>query len=218
VKISETLAEVRKLIGRMSRQNLPTGPDTPTFSSLLSDYAKTHSQQSRSDTAGPAALTLRDYRSQALPVRVNNGRGGTGKESKQIEKTILTTISKVPERIQQVIEDAARKYQIPAEIIRAIVKVESNFNPQAVSSEGARGLMQLMPATAKELGVKNSFDIRENVEAGSRYFKEMLDRFDGKIELALAAYNAGPGAVSRHKGIPPYRETQNYVKKVMAYC
>jgi len=117
-----------------------------------------------------------------------------------------------------VIAESARKYDLPEKLLSAVIKVESNFNPRAVSSEGARGLMQLMPATARQLGVKNSFDIQQNVDAGSRYLKDMLDRYDGRIDLALAAYNAGPGAVDRYGGIPPYRETKGYIKKVMAYC
>ncbi|HAA04311.1 MAG TPA: hypothetical protein DCZ69_10650 [Syntrophobacteraceae bacterium] len=128
------------------------------------------------------------------------------------------TETKVPENLQQVIAESARRYDIPEKLLAAVIKAESNFNPRAVSSEGAKGLMQLMPATARSLGVKNVFDIQQNVDAGSRYLREMLDRYDGKLDLALAAYNAGPGAVDRYGGIPPYRETKGYVKKVMASC
>lgn len=125
---------------------------------------------------------------------------------------------KVPEKMQKLIQEAAQKYKLPPQLITAVIKVESNFNPRAVSSEGACGLMQLMPATAKKLGIKNIFDLKQNIDAGSRFLKDMLERFHGKVDLALAAYNAGPGAVEKHKGIPPYKETQRYVKKVLAYC
>lgn len=117
--------------------------------------------------------------------------------------------------IQQAILSAARKYDLPAGLIRSVIRCESNFQPDAVSHAGAQGLMQLMPATADDLGVANPFDIEQNIDGGSRYLRWMLDRFDGDIEKALAAYNAGPGTVSRYGGVPPYRETQAYVKKVM---
>jgi soluble lytic murein transglycosylase-like protein len=217
VKISEGLAEVRKLIGQLARQNLPTTPDTATFSSILSECGKNSKKQAPSNVDNSGTLTLKDYRSQALPVRVARSIDRYG-SNRQVGVSSPSSITDVPENIKQIIDAAADKYNLPAKLIQAVVKVESNFNPRAVSSEGARGLMQLMPATARELGVRNSFDVRENIEAGSRYLKDMMDRFDGKIELALAAYNAGPGAVSKHNGIPPYRETRQYVKKVMAYC
>jgi soluble lytic murein transglycosylase-like protein len=100
--------------------------------------------------------------------------------------------------------------------VKAVIRVESCFDVQAVSRVGARGLMQLMPATASELGVKNAFDAEQNIEGGVRYLRKMLERFDNDTEMAVAAYNAGPQAVARHRGVPPYEETQRYVKRVLA--
>lgn len=118
-------------------------------------------------------------------------------------------------KIENKIRECSFKYNIPPSLIKAIIEVESDFNPVCVSKKGASGLMQLMPETAKGLGVRNIFDIEENIEAGVKYFKMMLERFNNSYELALAAYNAGPGAVEKYGGIPPYPETQNYVIKVM---
>lgn len=114
------------------------------------------------------------------------------------------------------IDLAARKYRVDKELIQAVIAVESCFRRKAVSPAGAQGLMQLMPATADRFGVADSFNAKQNILAGSRYLKWLLNRFDGNMKYALAGYNAGEGRVDQYKGIPPYKETRNYVKNVLA--
>lgn len=117
------------------------------------------------------------------------------------------------------VEDVAAEVKLEPALLRAIIRVESNFNHKAVSRVGARGLMQLMPSTALELREARAVsarDPRSNIRAGARYLRQMINRFDGDLNMALAAYNAGPAAVDRHGGVPPYRETRAYVGKVMA--
>jgi len=120
--------------------------------------------------------------------------------------------------IEQNVREAAAKYALPPALIKAVIRAESNFKIDAVSSAGAQGLMQLMPATAEELGVKNPFDIRQNIEGGSRYLRKMLDRFGGNVPKALAAYNAGPGTVKKYNGRVPYPETRQYVRRVLRFA
>jgi soluble lytic murein transglycosylase-like protein len=112
------------------------------------------------------------------------------------------------------INEAAARHHVDPNLVRALVKVESNFNPRAVSSKGAMGLMQLMPATARMYDLRNPFDAAQNVDAGVRHLKGLLNNFRGDVSLSLAAYNAGQGAVQRSGGIPPYTETRNYVKRI----
>jgi soluble lytic murein transglycosylase-like protein len=119
--------------------------------------------------------------------------------------------------IEKNIQKAAAKYNLPPELIAAVIRAESNFKVSAVSSAGAQGLMQLMPATARELGVKNPFDIAQNIDGGTKYLRRMLDRFGGSVRKALAAYNAGPGTVMKYNGRVPYPETRQYVKRVLRF-
>ncbi|MBN2284637.1 MAG: lytic transglycosylase domain-containing protein [Deltaproteobacteria bacterium] len=123
----------------------------------------------------------------------------------------------LPGTYDVIIKEAAEAYRVEAPLLKAMVKVESDFDPRAVSAKGARGLMQLMPQNFDMLGVKNPFDPRENIMAGTRYLKGLLDRYEGDIDLALAAYNAGPDAVDRFGRIPPIEETQKYVQRVLEY-
>ena len=122
------------------------------------------------------------------------------------------------QKIKNSILKAAQKYELPVNLIKGVIRAESNFQVKAVSHAGAQGLMQLMPDTARDLGVKNPFNIEENIDGGSRYLRKMLDSFGGDLKLALAAYNAGPEAVIKYGGkIPPFRETQQYVRRVLRY-
>ena len=115
------------------------------------------------------------------------------------------------------IRQAATLYQIPEELVRAVIKVESDYDPRAVSPAGAQGLMQLMPETALRMQVRDAFDPREAIFGGTRYLRVLANMFNGDLELTIAGYNAGEGAITRYGGIPPYEETQNYVVQVLTY-
>ena len=119
--------------------------------------------------------------------------------------------------LDAIFEAAGQRYNIPANLLKAVAKVESDFRPNVTSRSGAMGIMQLMPGTARGLGVTDAFDPEQNIMGGAKYLRQMLDQFDGDLNLALAAYNAGPNNVIKYGGIPPFTETQNYVKKVREY-
>ncbi|HMI86791.1 MAG TPA: lytic transglycosylase domain-containing protein [Polyangiaceae bacterium] len=120
-------------------------------------------------------------------------------------------------RYNEVIREAATLYQIPEELVRAVIKVESDYDPRAVSRVGAQGLMQLMPETAQRMQVRDAMDPRENILGGVRYLRVLANMFNGNLQLTLAGYNAGENAVVKHGGIPPFDETEDYVVKVLAY-
>ena len=140
---------------------------------------------------------------------------GTGKSD--FQSVYRNVVQNKAESMDSIFEEASSRYGGPVSLIKAVAKAESNFDTNAVSKAGAMGVMQLMPATAKSMGVTNPFDARQNIMGGTKCLKEHLDRFGGDVSLALAAYNAGPGSVQKYGGIPPYQETQNYVKKVFSY-
>jgi soluble lytic murein transglycosylase-like protein len=118
------------------------------------------------------------------------------------------------EAYEDLIQEAATEHRLDPNLIRAVMRAEFAFNPLAVSHVGAQGLMQLMPELASDMGVKNPFDPRQNIMAGARYLRQLLDAHRGNIQLTLASYNAGPGNVKRHRGIPPFKETRDYIKKI----
>lgn len=136
-------------------------------------------------------------------------------EAAGVRSTRPAAPRKVRERFEPLIQEHATRHALRPDLVRAVIQVESGFNPRARSAKGAMGLMQLMPATARELGVDDPYDPADNIRGGTAYLRQLIDRYDGDEELALAAYNAGAGAVDRYgRAVPPYRETRDYVKKV----
>jgi len=129
----------------------------------------------------------------------------------------LGRISRNPAEFDQIINSCAAEFGVDNSLVKAVIHAESGYNPNAVSSKGAAGLMQLMPGTAHDLKVANSFNPSDNIRGGVRYLRFLLDTFKGNVTLALAAYNAGLGKVAKHGGVPPYEETRNYVSKVLNY-
>lgn len=127
-----------------------------------------------------------------------------------------TNVKPSKSQILDLVSKISDKYDMDEDLIKAVIKQESGFKTDAVSSAGAQGLMQLMPQTAKALGVKDAFNPVQNIEGGVKYLRNMMDKYNGNVILALAAYNAGPGNVDKYNGVPPFKETQNYVKSILA--
>lgn len=130
---------------------------------------------------------------------------------------ILSEKSSISAFMDSIFQKASAQYDVPANLLKAVAKAESSFNPKAVSGSGAAGVMQLMPKTAEYLGVKDIFDAEQNIMGGAKYLSELIKKYDGNTALALAAYNAGSGNVAKYGGIPPFNETKNYISKVMSY-
>lgn len=160
-----------------------------------------------------------------LDPRIKQVNANIVKQAPQVNlKNALTEATAVQANTQQtskaqilnVVSQISKKHGVDEKLVQALIKQESGFNPKAKSKSGAIGLMQLMPATARNLGVKDPYNTVQNVEGGVKYLKSMLNKYNGNVILALAAYNAGPGAVDKYSGVPPYQETQNYVKNILA--
>jgi hypothetical protein len=162
----------------------------------------------------PNAAAMQAARSAAAEVNQYIGRESTQSANARISAANFSGALSTPGDVDSAIEQAAARHNVDPNLVRAVVKVESNFNPNAVSRKGAMGLMQLMPSTAKQLNVKNPFDPEQNVDAGVRHLKKLLESYGGDIKLTLAAYNAGAGAVARSSGVPHFAETQNYVRRI----
>ena len=186
----------------------------------------------------PTGLTAVDYLADALPARVlqkvKSEPVDPVEPAKPLSSALTPTYTPGTEKpaemqtqqpnglsedelIERSVKIAAEKYDLPVNLIKGVIQAESNFDVDVVSRAGAQGLMQLMPNTARELGVNNPFDIEQNIDGGAQYLRKMLDTFEGNVRLALAAYNAGPGAVKKFEGNVPYRETQQYVNRVLRF-
>ena len=174
-------------------------------------------------TASPAAAQIYSWRdADGRMVVSDKPRADKGQQTTYavhgataVKATTPLTISHKSAQFDAAISEHARRQGVAEDLVRAVIQVESAFNPNALSNKGAMGLMQLMPATASELGVRNPFDPDQNIGGGVKYLKQLLERYDNKVELALAAYNAGSGNVDKYGGtVPPFKETRNYVNKI----
>ncbi|MBM7541868.1 lytic transglycosylase domain-containing protein [Amphibacillus cookii] len=185
----------------------------------ISNFSGTDQNQSSDLFQNMFQYALRDTsntglnQSHTMSIReILDGKPSLLEQTSTVTSPVQANISK---DLDAIIKEAASTYQIDESLIRSVIKTESNFNQHAVSHAGAQGYMQLMPQTARGLGVTNSFDAKQNIFGGTKYLRQMLNRYNGNTTLALAAYNAGPGNVDKYNGIPPFTETQNYVKKVL---
>jgi soluble lytic murein transglycosylase-like protein len=222
----QTLSSRSALGLQAGRSVKPAAPEL--FSQI---YAHWVSRQSDASNDCAVGLKAPDYRANPVCSRFafsfrnpdcklgsqKNPQNGTSPSASAEQTSARDNSGEELEKasIQAAVERAARTYNLPAKLINAIIRAESNFEVSAVSPAGAQGLMQLMPSTAEELGVTNPFDIDQNIDGGARYLREMLNRFDGNLQSALAAYNAGPSAVAKYAGEVPYPETKRYVSHVL---
>ncbi|MBQ6516282.1 lytic transglycosylase domain-containing protein [bacterium] len=172
-----------------------SNPNAVSFDKVLKDSAKT---KFGSLLLNPAMTKVN------ANIYANTAAG--------VNKQPITTKAQILNKVSEI----SRKYGVDEKLVNALIKQESGFNVNAKSKVGAQGLMQLMPATAKSMGVTDPMNPEQNIEGGVKYLRSMLDKYNGNIILALAAYNAGPGAVDKYTGVPPYKETQNYVRNILA--
>jgi soluble lytic murein transglycosylase-like protein len=196
----------------MKRRNRRSGPANP--------HHHRHRRRLHSALFAGASLLFVPHAGKPASSRSNPNRSvpvtAQIPELPMIPSVVIETVYHIPPEVlyEPLLQEAAEYHGVDPDLVRAVVRTESAFDPEAVSAAGAQGLMQLMPALSDELGVQDPFDPRENVFAGVRYLRALLDQHDGDEALALASYNAGPGTVMRYNGVPPYPETEQYIRTI----
>ena len=197
--------QAMSMLGNRNSNTFSGGMQDMTFQSLLNAAMDQSFRASGPSVPNRLTQPVSSLTAQQVPDPVEKSHEGNN----------IANVTSGNAAVDQLIKKASDRYGVDEKLVRSVVKAESNFDAGVVSHAGAQGLMQLMPATAKGLGVTDPFDPEQNLMGGTKYLRQMLDRYDGNTELALAAYNAGPGNVDKYEGVPPFRETQNYITKIL---